>query len=194
VGDHFLITISVCYSDSWRKVESGLCMRDERAPEPIPPPASDNRSNRSFAPVIGLSLLPGSERTGLGGGRHREPELHPFGNRGQRFASHQFDRWPVLIEEAPCIVEIVRPHSNAASLSAGAVRYLKVKIEADCFQIFSDWLIISTHLVSPHFARVHSKFAILIFTWRDYGALGALKRRSPPAAGKSRYWLEPSNR
>jgi len=49
-------------------------------------------------------------------------------------------------------VEIVRPHSNAASLSAGAVCYLKVKIEADCFKIFSDGLIISTHLASPRFA------------------------------------------
>ena len=56
------------------------------------------------------------------------------------------------MEEAPCIVEIVRLHLNAASLSAGAVRYLKVKIKVDCFQIFSDWLIISAHLVSPRFA------------------------------------------
>jgi hypothetical protein len=116
---------------------------------PITPITEARLLITDVAPVIGLSRLSGSERTGLGGGRHRKPDLHPFGSRGQRFASHQFDRWPVLMEEAPCIVEIVRLHSNAASLSAGAVRYLKVKIEADCFQVFSDWL--STHLVSPRF-------------------------------------------
>ena len=83
-------------------------------------------------------------------GRHCDPDLRPFGSRGQRFASHQFDRWPVLMEEAPCIVEIVRLHSNAAGLSAGAVRYLKVEIEPDRF--FWDRLIIAAHLVSPRFA------------------------------------------
>ena len=83
-------------------------------------------------------------------GRHRKLDLGPLGSRGQGFASHQFDRWPVLIEEAPCIVEIVRLHSNAAGLSAGAVRYLKVEIEPDRF--FWDRLIIAAHLVSPRFA------------------------------------------
>jgi hypothetical protein len=119
--------------------------------EPIPPLLPITEVTGA-CPGIALYLLPGSERTGLGGGRHREPDFDPFGSRGQRFASHQFDRWPVLIEQAPGIVEIVRPYSNAASLSAGAICYLKVKIEADCFQIFSDVLIISTHLVSPRFA------------------------------------------
>jgi hypothetical protein len=41
---------------------------------------------------------------------------------------------------------------NAAGFSAGAVRYLKVKIEADCIRIFLDRLIIAAHLVSPRFA------------------------------------------
>ena len=88
--------------------------------------------------------------TGLGGRRHREPDLRPFASRGQRFASHQFDRWPVLMEEATCIVEIGRLHLNAASLSAGAIRYLKVKIEPD--RVLLDRLIIAAHLVSPRFA------------------------------------------
>ena len=88
--------------------------------------------------------------TGLGGRRHREPDLRPFGSRDQRFASHQFDRCPILMEEAPCVVEIVRLHSNAASLSAGAIRYLKVKIEPD--RVLLDRLIIAAHLVSPRFA------------------------------------------
>jgi len=54
------------------------------------------------------------------------------------------------MEEALCIVEIVSLHSNAAGRSAGAVRYLKVKIEPDRF--FWDRLIIAAHLVSPRFA------------------------------------------
>ena len=54
------------------------------------------------------------------------------------------------MEEAPCVVEIVRLHLNAASLSAGAIRYLKVEIEPDRF--FWDRLIIAAHLVSPRFA------------------------------------------
>ena len=83
-------------------------------------------------------------------GWYREADLRHLGSRGQRFASHQFDRWPVLMEEAPCIVEIVRLHSNAAGLSAGAVRYLKVEIEPNRF--FWDRLIIAAHLVSPRFA------------------------------------------
>jgi hypothetical protein len=85
-------------------------------------------------------------------GRHRKPDLRPFSSQGQRFPSHQFDRWPVLTEEARCVVVIVRLHSNAAGFSAGAVRYLKVKIEADCIRIFLDRLIIAAHLVSPRFA------------------------------------------
>jgi len=54
------------------------------------------------------------------------------------------------MEEAPCVVEIVRLHSNAASLSAGAIRYLKVKIEPD--RVLVDRLIIAARLVSPRFA------------------------------------------
>ncbi|XIA68033.1 hypothetical protein ACFIOY_29430 [Bradyrhizobium sp. TZ2] len=81
------------------------------------------------------------------------------------------------MEEAPCIVEIVRLHSNAAGLSAGAVRYLKVEIEPDRF--FWDRVIIAAHLVSPAL-RGASRFVILIFARRDYGALGALKRRPSP--------------
>ena len=54
------------------------------------------------------------------------------------------------MEEALCVVEIVRLHSNAAGLSARAVRYLKVEIEPDRF--FWDRLIIAAHLVSPRFA------------------------------------------
>jgi hypothetical protein len=49
-------------------------------------------------------------------------------------------------------VEIARLHSNTAGLSAGAVRYLKVKIEADSLRLLFDRLIIAAHLVSPHFA------------------------------------------
>jgi hypothetical protein len=81
-------------------------------------------------------------------------------------------------------VEIVRLHSNAAGLSAGAVRYLKVEIEPDRFSW--DRLIIAAHLVSPPFCVAHSRFVILIFARRDYGALGASKRRpngGEPAAG-----------
>jgi hypothetical protein len=79
------------------------------------------------------------------------------------------------MEEAPCIVDIVRLHSNAAGLPAGAVRYLKVEIEPDHF--FWDRLIIAAHLLSPRLGVAHSRFVILIFARRDYGALGALKRR-----------------
>jgi hypothetical protein len=43
-------------------------------------------------------------------------------------------------------------HANTAGVSAGFVRYLKVKIEADCFGIFFDRLIISAHLMSPRSA------------------------------------------
>jgi hypothetical protein len=44
-------------------------------------------------------------------------------------------------------------HSDAAGLSAGAVGYLKVKIEADGFRILFDRLIIAAHLVSPLLRR-----------------------------------------
>jgi hypothetical protein len=54
------------------------------------------------------------------------------------------------MEEAPCIVEIVRLHSNAAGLSAGAGRYLKMEIEPN--RVLLDRLIIAAHLVSPRFA------------------------------------------
>ena len=64
-----------------------------------------------------------------------------------------------------------RLHSNAASLSAGAGRYLKVKIEPD--RVLLDRLIIAAHLVSPPFCVAHFRFVILIFARRDYGALGA---------------------
>jgi hypothetical protein len=57
-----------------------------------------------------------------------------------------------LPEEVRCFAEIVRLHSNAAGLSAGVARYLKVKIEANGFRVFLDRLIIPTHLVSPRFA------------------------------------------
>jgi hypothetical protein len=87
------------------------------------------------------------------GGRQRKLDLRAVSGHGQRFASHQFDRWPVLTEEVRCVVVIVRLHSNAAGLSAGAVRYLKVKIEADGFRILFDRLITAAHLVSPLLRR-----------------------------------------
>jgi hypothetical protein len=104
-------------------------------------------------------------------GGHRQPDLRPITSRRQRFAGHQFDRRPVLTEEARCVVEIARLHANTAGLSAGSIRYLKVKIEADCFRIFFDRLIISAHLVSPPFCVAHISFTILIFVGRDYGAV-----------------------
>jgi hypothetical protein len=104
-------------------------------------------------------------------GGHCQLDLRPVTSHRQRFASHQFDRWPVPTEEARCVVEIVRLHANTAGLSAGSVRYLKVKIEADCFRIGIDRLIISAHLVSPPFCVAHIRFMILIFVGRDYGAL-----------------------
>jgi hypothetical protein len=71
------------------------------------------------------------------------------------------------MEETPCVVEIVRLHLNAASLSAGAIRYLKVKIEPDRF--FRDQLIIAAHLVSPRFA-----WRILgLWFWFSRGAIMA---------------------
>ena len=81
------------------------------------------------------------------GERDRKFDLLPV--RGQAFASHQLDRRPILSKEASRIVVIVRLHSNAAGFSAGAVRYLKVKVEADRLRISSDRWIIAAHLVSP---------------------------------------------
>jgi hypothetical protein len=104
------------------------------------------------------------------GGRHRQPDLRPVSRR-QRFAGHQFDCWPVLTEEARCVVEIARLHANTAGVSAGFVRYLKVKIEADCFGIFFDRLIISAHSGVPPFCVAHNRFTILIIVGRDCGAL-----------------------
>jgi len=74
-------------------------------------------------------------------------------SRGQRFASHDFDGGPVLAEEVRCVVVIVSSHSNAAGLSAGAVRYLKVKTESDGFRILFDPLIVAAHLVSHRLRR-----------------------------------------
>jgi hypothetical protein len=104
-------------------------------------------------------------------GRHHKADLPPVGGRGQRFAGHQFDGRPILTKEACCIVIIACLHSNTAGLPAGAVRYLKVKIEADCFQIFSARLIVAAHLVSPPFCVAHFRFLIWIFVRRDCGAL-----------------------
>ena len=84
--------------------------------------------------------------------RHCERDLRSVSGHGQRFASHQFDCWPVLAEKVRCVVEIARLHLHAAGLSAGAVRYLKVKIEAYRLRVLLDRLIIAAHLVSPHFA------------------------------------------
>ena len=115
--------------------------------------------------------------TWLGGG-HRKIDLPPVGGRGQRFASHQFDRRPILTKEACCVVVIVCFHSNAVGLSARAVRYLKVKIEADCFRIFFDRSIIAAHWCPP-FCVAHFRFLIWIFVRRDYGTLELA--RSPTA-------------
>jgi hypothetical protein len=102
--------------------------------------------------------------------RQGHRDLCPVSHR-QRFTGHQFDRWPILTEEACCVVEIARLYANTAGVSAGSVRYLKVKIEADCFRIPCDRLIISAHLVSPRFCVAHNRFKTLIFVRRDYGAL-----------------------
>jgi hypothetical protein len=56
-------------------------------------------------------------------------------------------------EKVRCVVVIVGLHSISAGLSAGAVRYLEVKIEADGFRIFFDRLIIATHLGPPVLRR-----------------------------------------
>jgi hypothetical protein len=89
----------------------------------------------------------------LSASRHQEFNFCSVNGHGQRFASHQFDSWPVLTEEVRCVVVIVRFHSNAAGLSAGAVRYLKMKIEADGFRILFDRLTVAAHLVSPRLRR-----------------------------------------
>jgi hypothetical protein len=104
------------------------------------------------------------------GKRHCKFDLRSFSGHGQRVASHQFDRWPVLTEKDRCVVEIARLHANTAGFSASVARYLKMKIEADGFRVFLDRLIIQTHLVSPPFCVVHFKFRIRIFVGRDYGA------------------------
>ena len=82
-------------------------------------------------------------------GSDRKIDLLPVRGRDQRPASHQLNRRPVLTEEVRCVVEIMRLHENAAGFSAVAVRYLKVKIEADGLRIFSDRQIIAMHLVPP---------------------------------------------
>jgi hypothetical protein len=110
-------------------------------------------------------------------GRNREVDLSPVGSQRQRFASHQFDRRPVLVKNVCCVMVIVRFDTNAAGLPSGTVRYLKVKIEADCFGILFDRLIIAAHLVSPRFALRHFNFLIRIFVRHDYGALE--RARSP---------------
>jgi hypothetical protein len=107
-------------------------------------------------PFLQIDVL----RQSMWRGGHRQPDLRPVTSRRQRFAGHQFDRRPALTEEARCVVEIARLHANTAGLSAGSIRYLKVKIEADCFRIFFDRLIISAHLVSPRFA---SRILVLRF-------------------------------
>ena len=102
--------------------------------------------------------------------RHGERDLRSVSGHGQRFASHQFDCWPVLAEKVRCVVEIARLHLNAAGLSAGAVRDLKVKIEAYRLRVLLDRLIIAAHLVSPPFCVAHLSLTIRIFVGLDYGA------------------------
>src|SRR5256885_8138284 len=92
------------------------------------------------------------------GGRHREVDLSPVGSHQQWFASDQFDCLPVLAKSERCVMVIVRFHTNAAGLSSGTVRNLKVKNEAACFGILFDRLIIAAHLVSPPFALSTLRF------------------------------------
>ena len=105
-----------------------------------------------------------SKRKSLARERHGEHDLSSVSGHGQKFASHQFDCWPVLAENVRCVVEIARLHSNTAGLSAGTVRYLKVKIETDCLQLLFDRLAIAAHLVSPHFASRTLRYD-LDFRW-----------------------------
>ena len=58
----------------------------------------------------------------LGRGKS-QPDLRPVGDRGQQFASHQLYRWPVLAEDAICIVVIARFNSNAAGFPAAAALF-----------------------------------------------------------------------
>jgi hypothetical protein len=101
--------------------------------------------------------------------RHCERDLRFVSGHDQRFASHQFDCWPVLAEKVRCVVEIARLHLNAAGLSAGAVRYFKVKIEAYRLRVLLDRLIVAAHLVSPPFCVAHLSLTIRIFVGLDYG-------------------------
>ncbi len=116
------------------------------------------------------------------GRRHGDRDLRSVSGHGQRFASHQFDCWPVLAEKVRCVVEIASLHSNTAGLSAGAVRYLKVKIEADCLRLLIDRLIIAAHLVSPPFCVAHFTLTIWIFVGPDCGAPCQKLRRPAKAA------------
>src|SRR3954468_7205223 len=85
--------------------------------------------------------------------RHQKFYFCSISSRGQRFANHDFDGGPVLAEEVRCVAVIMSSHSNAASLSAGAGRYLKVKTESDGFRILFDPLIVAAHLASPLLRR-----------------------------------------
>src|SRR5258708_4403868 len=65
--------------------------------------------------------------TWLGGG-HRKIDLPPVGGRGQRFASHQFDRRPILTKKACCVELSLRTdqldaqvHSPPANASCSAI-------------------------------------------------------------------------
>jgi len=122
----------------------------------------------------GFSRLIGRARLGR---RHGERDLNSVSGHGQRFASHQFDCWPVLVEKVRCVVEIARLHSKLG-FSAGAVRYLKVKIEADGFRLLFDRLIIATHVVSPPFCVAHFTLMTWIFVGPDYGASCQKLRRA----------------
>jgi hypothetical protein len=118
--------------------------------------------------MIGFLIRAQNALLVLSASRHQEFNFCSVNGHGQRFASHQFDSWPVLTEEVRCVVVIVRFHSNAAGLSAGAVRYLKMKIEADGIRILFDRLTVAAHLVSPVCVE-HFRFMIWIFVRPDYG-------------------------
>jgi hypothetical protein len=128
---------------------------------------------RGCCPVSPSRLI-GRARLGR---RHGERDLNSVSGHGQRFASHQFDCWPVLVEKVRCVVEIARLHSKLG-FSAGAVRYLKVKIEADGFRLLFDRLIIATHVVSPPFCVAHCTLMTWIFVGPDYGASCQKLRRA----------------
>jgi len=109
------------------------------------------------------------------GGRHRKPDLRPVGRDGQRFASHRFDRWPVLPEDIRGVVEVWRLYLNAASFSTGARSNLKVKIETHGFRLFLGRLIVAAHLLFPPIRVGHSRFLIWIFVGHDCGAIKLAK-------------------